>query len=174
MTLPPPLPTPDPPVSGASPRRGWWERHWKWAVPLIAAAVFAAVLGVVGAAVLGMAGHFKASEPYRYSLARVRQDPGSIAHLGQPIEPDWMVNASEQWHGTGEYRRVRTSLSFNVSGPKGRGHVEVLAEGVGQPPVWRYRTLDLSFADGSAPLDLRPPREADAEASETAKDGEWE
>lgn len=94
--------------------KGWWERTWKWAVPMfVIVSVGALVWAVFGL----VTGAFRSSYVYQEALARARVNPAVVEQLGTPIEPGRFVSGSISVSGaSGE-----ADLAIPVSGPKGRG-----------------------------------------------------
>lgn len=63
-------------------RRSWFDRNWKWTVPL--AVVCAIALGAgLFASILGFMKH---SSPYQEALQRAESDPRVTARMGGPGE----------------------------------------------------------------------------------------
>lgn len=148
MNTPPPLPI--------APRRGWWQRHWRWAVPLVcllSAAVVAAFIALMMFAVFeGM----RSSDAYATAMRRAREHPQVTAALGTPIEPGWYVSGRMNVSGaSGE-----ASLQIPISGPKGEADLYVEAEKAAGR--WTYSTLIADIEGQDEPIDLLTPAEAAA------------
>lgn len=130
-----PLPAPQ--------RNGWWQRHWKWAVPVLctlALAMFAGFLLLVFSAVFGM---IKSSGPYTEAMQRVQANPAAVAALGTPMQAGWFTQGNIEVNGpSGE-----ANLQIPLSGPGGKGKLFLEAEkSAGQ---WTFGTLVLQVdADG--------------------------
>ncbi|QDI05400.1 cytochrome c oxidase assembly factor Coa1 family protein [Xanthomonas cerealis] len=174
MSTPPPLPgSPlSDPVAAASPtaaRKGWWARHWKWAVPLLALLLGAMLLASMAVFVLGIARVTKASEPYRVGLMAAQRDQRVIAALGAPVKDGIMPSGSiSTSNGSGS-----ANLSVSLHGARGNGTLYIEAERhAGQ---WHYTTLQVLPDAGEAiPLleDVAPDQEdggeTDAESDSDA------
>ena len=114
MPLPPPLP-----------RKNWFERNWKWFVPLTGT-VFLTLL------ILFFVGIFffvtkvmTSSPPYMMAMETAQQDPRAQELLGSPIKRrGWFVMGN--FTSTGSTGRA--DLSIPVEGPKARGTLIVEAE----------------------------------------------
>ncbi|WP_369938385.1 cytochrome c oxidase assembly factor Coa1 family protein [Xanthomonas tesorieronis] len=171
--LPPPLPGLPPPDPAAAPpavmRKGWWARHWKWAVPLVALLLGAMLLASIAVFVLGIARVTKSSEPYRIGVAGAKVDQRVVAALGEPIEDGIMPSGSiSTSNGTGS-----ANLSVSLHGSRGNGTLYIEAER--HAGEWQYTTLKvlpdageaISLLDGVAP-DNEDVGETDAESDPDA------
>ncbi len=134
------------------PRRGWFSRNWKWAVPsgclVMVLLSIGCCAGIFGGTVLAM----KSSEPYRMALEQVRTNPKVIEQLGEPVkEATWLPSGTlNVKNGSGN-----AVLNFEIAGPKGRAAVEAHAQRIaGQ---WGLTTLQVRLPNGE-----RIPLEADA------------
>ncbi len=140
-TPPPPLPgSPSPdPAAATTPllaaRRGWWARHWKWAVPLVVLLLGAMLLASIAVFVLGIARVTKSSEPYRVGLLAAQLDQRVIDALGAPVKDGIMPSGSiSTSNGTG-------SANFSVSLHGARGNGTLYIEAERHAGEWHYTTL---------------------------------
>ncbi|MDL5364291.1 cytochrome c oxidase assembly factor 1 family protein [Xanthomonas sp. NCPPB 2654] len=174
MSTPPPLPetssAPPPPPSQPQPqpqqlpaKRGWWARHWKWAVPLLALLLGAMLLGSIAMFVAGIASVTKSSEPYQVGLKAAQHDPRVIEALGAPVEDGIMPSGSiSTSNGTG-------SANFSVSLHGARGNGTLYIEAERHAGEWHYTTLQVLPDAGEAiPLldesDMDEPGETGVES----------
>ncbi len=149
-TLPPPLP--------AAPRRGWWQRHWRWAVPLLCLFGTAVFAGVIALLMFAVFESMRASDAYTTAMQRAREHPQVTQALGTPVEPGWYLSGQMNVSGaSGE-----ASLQIPISGPKGEANLYVEAEkSAGQ---WTYSTLLVDVDGQDAPIDLLGPADAEPTA----------
>lgn len=84
---------------------------------------------------------WRALEPYRDALRRVRADAGVVGALGWPIKEDWLFIGRV----TGPLEFVNVYFRIPVSGPKGTG--TVIVEGVADHAFWKYDRLAVDFDD---------------------------
>ena len=147
--MPPPLP--------AVPRRGWWQRHWRWAVPLLCLFGTAAFAGFIALIVFVVFESMRSSDAYTTAMQRTREHPQVTEALGTPIEPGWYVSGQINVSGpSGE-----ASLQIPISGPKGEGDIYVEAEkNAGR---WTYSTLIVGVVGLDEPIDLLESADAAAE-----------
>jgi hypothetical protein len=129
-------------------RPTWFQRNWKWFVPIGCLSLLILFVLFVAGLCFAIFGLMKQSTPYQAALTRAQDNPELIASLGTPIKPGFLVEGSVQVQGhDGEAK-----LSFDVSGPKGAATVYVEAkETRGE---WHYDVLEAD--DGTPPrIDLR-------------------
>jgi hypothetical protein len=164
---PPPLPLPLP--AGAMPpapppgKPGWWQRHWKWAVPLLVGFFGLLFLAAIGLFVYGLFSMIGSSDVAMDAKRRAQQDARVIEALGQPVEPGWFIQGNQHINGpTGT-----ASLQIPLSGPK--AEADLYIEAVRRVGRWHYRTLTVVVDGRSTEIDLRTPEEIGA-ASATDED----
>jgi len=139
-TTPPPLPS----VRTG----GWWQRHWKWAVPVLGALGLSLFAAFVLLAVSALFGMVKSSDAYKLALQRVQANPAATAALGTPIHEGWLVMGNIQVNGPSG----AANLQIPVSGPAGKG--DVFVEATKSAGAWNFRTLVLQLDDGGRRIDL--------------------
>lgn len=106
------------------PRRSWFSRNWFWVVPTGCLVPFLICGGFVGLIVFSVFGMIKSIQPYSESLVAVQQDVNAIENLGEPIEAGFVVTGNVHLDPSGG----NADFSYPVSGPKGSGWVNVVAE----------------------------------------------
>lgn len=126
-------------------RRSWFDRNWKWTVPLAIVCAIALGAGLV-ASVLGF---IKNSGPYQEALQRAESDPRVTARLGGPVKAGYLVSGSVTARGAD---RGNADLSIRIKGPKGEGTVHAVATKSGGK--WRFEELDVVVAGDPARIDL--------------------
>lgn len=139
-TTPPPLPSTR---SG-----GWWQRHWKWAVPALGVLGLSLFAGFVMLAVSAVFGMMKSSDAYKVALQRVQASPAATAALGTPIRDGWLVMGNIQVNGPSG----AANLQIPVSGPAGEG--DVFVEATKSAGAWNFQTLVLQLDAGGKRIDL--------------------
>jgi hypothetical protein len=134
-TTPPPLPS--------IRTGGWWQRHWKWALPALGALGLSLFAAFVLLAVSALFGMMKSSDAYRLALQRVQASPAAAAALGAPIQEGWLVMGNIEVNGPSG----AANLQIPVSGPAGEG--DVFVEATKSAGAWNFQTLVLQLdADG--------------------------
>ena len=128
---------------------GWWKRHWKWAVPALAALALSLLAGFVALIISMVFGMIKSSDAYKLAVQRAQASPAATAALGTPIQEGWFTMGNIEVNGpTGE-----ANLQIPVSGPKGEGDIYVEAtKSAGQ---WNYETLLVRVDGAKESIDLR-------------------
>jgi Cytochrome oxidase complex assembly protein 1 len=155
---PPPLSADAAPALPLARTPGWWQRHWRWAMPLLCVfclSFFACIMALFMSMLFGA---MRSSVVYTTAMQRMRDHPQVVAALGTPIEPGWYLTGNLKTSGTSG----KADLQIPISGPKGEGDLYIAAEKAdGQ---WTYSTLTVGVDGRSAPIDLLP-ESADSDAS---------
>ncbi len=114
---PPPLPG-----QRQTPPATWWQRNWKWFVPVCIGSVvlFVGFIMLIFVAVFGM---MKSSDAYKDALAMVRENQYVQEALGSPIEAGLLVMGNINVNGSSGH----ADLAIPVSGPYGEGTIYVVA-----------------------------------------------
>lgn len=134
----------------AIPTTNWWQRNWKWCVPVLATLLLGLMLAAVAALFFGILGLIKSSQPYRDAVQAAQHSPALKAALGEPVKPGLLFGG--QIHTTQDSGDA--TLRIPMRGP--RGHVTVLLEGRKTGDRWHYTTLEAVSENGQANIDLRP------------------
>jgi hypothetical protein len=147
-----------PPYRPVSPPKSYFDRNWKWIVPLIVLGGLLMLAGFVGALTLTILGAMKSSDPYKMALAKARANPEVVAALGTPIQDDWFVTGNISRSGT----RGDATLEISIYGPKGKGHIYLDAAKRGGD--WTFSELKVKVPDRKFLIDLlaeeQPPPES--------------
>jgi hypothetical protein len=131
-------------------RPSWWNRNWKWFVPLGCLGCCMGAIGIVVAIAIFVLGALKTSDVYKEALRRVEESPRVVAEIGQPVEDGWFVSGSiDVRDSSGEANFV-----IPLKGPKGAGKVYVVAsKRLGQ---WQFSSLTFEAESSSKRVDLLP------------------
>lgn len=160
---PPPLPAGATPPSPPSGQPGWWQRNWKWAVPVLVGFFGLLFLAAIGLFFYGLVSMIGSSDVAMEAKRRAMQDARVVQALGQPVEPGWFIQGNQQVNGP----NGTASLQIPLEGPKAEGDLYI--EAVKRVGRWRYRTLTVVVDGQSTDIDLRTPDEI-AAASATNED----
>jgi hypothetical protein len=140
---PPVVPQHFPPLPPVSTRpKNWFDRNWKWFVPLVVVVFFTLIGGFVAALLFGVSHMMRDSIPYQVAVDRATKNPTVQAELGAPIKVGWFTSGSINLNGPSG----SASLAIPLNGPKGEGVVYVEAKR--RAGVWRYETLEFAPATG--------------------------
>lgn len=121
---------------------GWWQRNWKWCVPVLGALLLAMFVALALGGVALLLGAIKSSGVYQQALMRAQSDPAVIAALGEPIRAGWFVQGNISTSGSsGE-----ADLAIPLDGPRADGTLYVVAEK--RAGEWRYKTLAVNVDGG--------------------------
>jgi len=103
--------------------RTWWQRNWKWFVPVASLgflALFAAFIMLIITIVFGM---IKSSDVYKDALATAQTHPAVVKALGSPIKAGIFVMGSINVSGASG----QADLAIPISGPIGKGTIYAVA-----------------------------------------------
>ena len=141
---PPPLPRASAPAKPTT----WWQRNWKWFVPVGCLGVLVIFTGLAALIVTFVFGMVKSSDVYQGALARTKADPAIEMALGNPIEEGWLVMGNINISGSsGE-----ADLAIPISGPYDKATIYVVAEkSAGQ---WTFLTLVVKIKSTGDRIDL--------------------
>jgi hypothetical protein len=132
----------------AIPKPNWWNRNWKWFVPVgcFTLVLFFAVF--VGSILVIVFSAMKSTDVYREALARAIADPAVIEALGSPIKDGFLMSGNTNVNGAaGE-----SNLAIPISGPKGKGTIYVSAnKALGQ---WNYSGLVVEIGQTRQRIEL--------------------
>ena len=149
MQKPPPLPGTAPPKK----QTNWWQRNWKWFVPVGCLGLLVIFTGFVALIVTFVFGIMKSSEVYKVALATARSDPAVEMALGTPIEDGMFVLGNINVSGSsGE-----ADLAIPISGPDDKGTIYAVAEkSAGR---WVFSTLIVEIKTTGERIDLMQKKE---------------
>lgn len=161
---PPPLPASAMPPAPPSGQPGWWQRNWKWAVPVLVAVLGLLFLAAIGLFAYGLFSMMGSSDVAMEAKRRAQQDPRVIEALGQPIEPGWFIQGNQQTNGP----NGSASLQIPLDGSK--ADADLYIEAVKRVGRWQYRTLTVVVDGRSTDIDLRTPDEVAAASATDEED----
>lgn len=131
----------------------WWQRNWKWFVPVCclgALALLAVFILLIVTIVFGM---IKSSDAYKDALATARAHPTVVEALGSPIEEGIFVMGSISVSGSSG----QADLAIPISGPNGKGTIYAVAsKHAGQ---WTFSKLVVEIKATKERIDLMEYRE---------------
>jgi hypothetical protein len=111
------------PASTQEKSRTWWQRNWKWFVPVACLgflALFAAFVMLIIAIGFGM---IKSTDVYKDALATAQTHPAVVQALGSPIKAGIFVMGSMNTSGSSG----QADLAIPISGPNGKGTIYAVA-----------------------------------------------
>jgi hypothetical protein len=136
------------PLSTGEKPKNWWQRNWKWFVPvgcLGLLVIFAAFVTLIGTLVFGM---IKSSAVYKDALAAARSNPAVVQALGTPIEEGILVMGSINISGASG----NADLAIPISGPKGKG--TLYAKATRSEGKWTFSQLVVEIKATKEKIDL--------------------
>ncbi len=144
MQKPPPLPGTTPPAKQTS----WWQRNWKWFVPVGCLGLLVLFTGFIALIVSVVFGILKSSEVYQVALDAARSEPAVEMALGTPIEEGLFVMGNINVSGSSG----NADLAIPISGPEDEGTIYAVAEkSAGQ---WAFSILEVEIKTTGERIDL--------------------
>lgn len=142
------------PVMEVKPEKNWFERNWKWFVPLCCLWGLAVIAGFIALIFYLVFGLMKTSDAYKEAVARAKANKAVVAALGTPIKEGFLVAGSIKVSGpSGE-----AQLEIPVSGPKGKGTIYL--EALKSTGRWSFQKLEVEIEATGERIDLLKPGEA--------------
>ena len=112
-------------------QRSWWQRNWKWVVPILA-------LFFAGSIVLFVLTLLRHTDVCREAVARAEANPQVRAELGEPIREGWWVMGQVRTTGPSG----RANLAIPLKGSRKDGTLYAVAhKSAGR---WTYDTLEVA------------------------------
>lgn len=138
-----------PPLPGRRPKPSttWWQRNWKWFMPVCfgGVALFVGFIMMIFVAVFGM---MKSSDAYKNALTIAKNNQFVKESLGSPIEDGLMVMGNINVNGASGH----ADLAIPVTGPIGSGTIYVVAsKSAGR---WTLLELVIDIAATGERIDL--------------------
>ncbi|HEY3056823.1 MAG TPA: cytochrome c oxidase assembly factor 1 family protein [Thermoanaerobaculia bacterium] len=121
---------------------------WKWGA-IGCGIVLVVVLAGIAGLVFFVFRVIHSTDVYTQALHRAQTSPAVISVLGEPITAGWWVSGSVHV----ENRTGEASITFPISGPKGKAKVH--AEAKKKDDIWTYSELTVKPERGPA-IDLLP------------------
>jgi len=145
-----------PPLPRALPRKKpttWWQRNWKWFVPVGCVGLLAIFTGFVVLIVTIVFGMMKSSDVYKDALAAARAEPAVEMALGTPIQAGLFVMGNINISGSSG----QADLAIPISGPDDEATIYAVAEkSAGR---WTFSTLVVEIKTTGEKIDLMQQKE---------------
>ena len=128
--------------------KNWWDRNWKWFVPVCCVGSLALLAGVATVITFAVFGMMKSSDVYKDAVARAKTDPYVQTSIGTPIEEGLFISGNINISGTSG----QANLSIPVSGPEGKATIYVIASK--SMDRWTFSTLVVEIKKSRLKIDL--------------------
>ena len=127
----------------------WWDRNWKWCVPVGCLTGLTLASGFVAALLIFAFSLMKSSDAYKLAFAKAQQNPIVVGALGEPIKGGLLVSGSVNVNGPSG----NADLSIPLAGPKGQGTLYVKAtKAMGE---WSFNELVVQIERTGQRVDLQ-------------------
>jgi Cytochrome oxidase complex assembly protein 1 len=131
-----------------NPPKGWFDRNWKWLLPVGCLGFVVLASAFVGGIFLLVETSFRNSDAFAQAMARAQANPQVIAGTGQPLRAGWLISGSINVSGSSGH----ADLSIPISGPKGEGKIYAVARK--SSGVWQFETLQVEVEGQPERIDL--------------------
>jgi hypothetical protein len=126
----------------------WWDRNWKWFVPVGCLSGLTFLGGLVGTILIFVFSLMKSSDAYKLAFARAQRNPAVVNALGEPLKGGLFVSGNVNVNGPSG----RADLSIPIAGPKGSGTIYIKAtKSMGQ---WSFDQLVVQVERTGERVDL--------------------
>lgn len=133
----------------APPRpKSWFEKNWRWLVPVIASGMLLVMTVFVFAILTFVFSIIRNTYPYQYATQCASQSSAVAERIGTPLHFGWFVIGQINYPGSGGNAHLR----IPISGPKGKGTIVV--EGKRRDGRWEFQALEVDVAGSSEPINL--------------------
>jgi hypothetical protein len=128
--------------------RTWFQKNWKWFVPMVVVVVLFVLATLIGAVLYGIQSMFRASYPYQVAVHRATESPAVADTLGTPLHVGWFTLGNVNFSGS----EGSANFSIPISGPKGHGRIIVV--GKKHADRWTFETFEVDVAGQAEPIPL--------------------
>jgi hypothetical protein len=125
----------------------WWDRNWKWFVPVGCLSGLALILGLIAAILFFAFSMMKSSDAFKLAFSKAQASPAVVNSLGEPIKSGLVVSGNINVNGPSG----AANLSIPISGPKGEGTVYLKAKSMGE---WTFDELVVKIDGTGEKIDL--------------------
>lgn len=125
--------------AGAPPPRNWWQRNWKWVVPVGCGSMIALVALFIFSLVFFVFSVIRSTGVFQDALERAKANPEVRAELGDPVREGWWVSGSVETSGPSG----TADISIPLQGAKEDGTLYAVArKSAGR---WTYDILEVEI-----------------------------
>jgi len=140
--------TPPYPLVPGTLKKGWFDRHPAWKIPI---ACFALIL-LVGAFVAGLflliEGSFHHSEVFAQAMAKAGENMQVRSQIGVPLKAAWLISGNLNVNGSSG----NAALSIPIAGSRRKGVIHAVA--VKSAGTWRFKQLLVNVEEQTESIDL--------------------
>jgi hypothetical protein len=143
MTISDPTITP-----AAQPPRNWWQRNWKWLVPVGCGSMSVLIALSVVAIVFFVFTVIRSTDVFRDAVAHAERNPEVRAELGEPVEEGWWVSGNVNTTGAAG----TADISIPLHGSRKSGTLYAVAHK--SAGAWSYDKLEVEVEGRAQRIDL--------------------
>ncbi len=125
------------PPAGTPPQRNWWQRNWKWVLPVGCGSMIVLVALFVLSIVFFVFSMIRSTGVFQDALESAKAHPEVRAELGEPVREGWWVSGSVETTGPSG----TADISIPLRGSKTDGTLYAVArKSAGR---WSYDLLEV-------------------------------
>jgi hypothetical protein len=125
------------PSAGTPPHRNWWQRNWKWVLPVGCGSMIVLVVLFILSIVFFVFSVIRSTGVFQDALERAKAHPEVQAELGEPVREGWWVSGSVETTGSSG----TADISIPLRGSKTDGTLYAVArKSAGR---WSYDLLEV-------------------------------
>jgi Cytochrome oxidase complex assembly protein 1 len=146
------------------PPKSWFEKNWKWFVPVVTGGALLLAFAFVAAVYLFASSIIRNTFPYHFATQHALESSVVSERLGAPLHIGWFIVGQINYTNSDGTAYLR----IPISGPKGKG--TIVLEGKRSEGHWNFETLEVDVAGSSEPINLleeSPPASDDSSPNTT-------
>jgi hypothetical protein len=128
----------------------WYQRNWKWFVPALILAAILVIVLFLGGLLWFLESAVHGAFAYDVAVKTASVSPQVKEALGSPLQVGWLTTGGFNYSGP----EADVQISIPVSGPKGRGHISVVAKK--RANHWSFESFEVDVK-GQDPIQLNVP-----------------
>jgi hypothetical protein len=137
--------TPPYPLIPGPMKRGWFDRHPAWKIPI---GCFMLIL-LVGTYVAGIVElSFRHSEVFALAMAKAGENMQVRSEIGAPLKAGWRISGNLRVAGLSGY----ANLSIPIAGSRHKGVIHVVAAKCAG--TWQFKQLVVNVEEQTEAIDL--------------------
>lgn len=129
-------------------QNSWWDRNWKWFLPVIIIGSLAVFIGFIGSIFAIVFGAMKSSGAYKDAVTAAHADARVVDALGSPLKEGIFISGNINLNNSSG----NANLSIPISGPKGKGTIHVVASKTNG--AWNFSNLSVQVDGKAEKIDL--------------------
>ena len=135
----------------AEEKKGWFNRNWRWFIPVGAVSFILTLAAFAGAIVLFVMGAIKSTDVYQEALIKAKSDAVVLRELGEPVEAGWLISGSIEMNNSSG----QADIKIPISGPRNSGTIHAVA--TKKDEIWSFSILEVEIKGQTQKINLLGP-----------------